>query len=56
MGKMKAIHTEVMEMMEDLEDRLAFKDTSWKLVFIEGLINKLEHKKYDIMNQYGKED
>lgn len=56
MGKMKEIYTVVNETTEGINDHLAHKSTAYKLVFIQGLINNLEKRKVDIMNEWGKED
>lgn len=57
MGKMKEIYTDVMEIIEDINNRfLKDKSAAYKLVFIEGLINGLEKRKIDIMNNWEKED
>ncbi len=57
MGKMKEIYTGVIEIIEDIDNRfLKDKSAAYKLVFIEGLINRLEKRKVDIMNKWGKEN
>ena len=56
MGRMKEIYTGVMEIIEDIDNRLKDKSEAYKIVLINSLIQKLVEKRSLLIDGWRKKE